>query len=80
MPRTPDRFPGEREEEEILLDPASSDPVTPGAIRSVSGEFRFRDNLGVYEPRLGIPGRLIFKLDGGIVYDSNGHTMVKQEP
>lgn len=80
MARTPDRFPGSREDEELILEPASSDPEVPGAIRNISGEFRLRDNLGVYEPRMGIPGRLIFKLDGGIVYDSNGHTMVKQEP
>lgn len=48
---TPDRFPGVREEEELKLLPESSDPATVGSIRLVSGDFRMRDNLGVFNPR-----------------------------
>ena len=51
MPITPDRFPGTREEDELELKPASTDPTIVGAMRSVSGRFRFRDDLGVYDPR-----------------------------
>lgn len=50
---TPDRFPGPREEEEIKLLPESSDPTTVGAMRLVSGDFRLRDNVGVFNPRTG---------------------------
>ena len=39
MPRTPDRFPGEREEEGILLTPV---PDSPG----VNGEIRYIDGVG----------------------------------
>lgn len=81
MGRTPDRFPGEREEEELRLLPESSDPTVVGAMRLVSGEFRFRDNDGVFSPRtagavnLGI---LVLTLAGGVVYDSLGEIVLKQ--
>lgn len=42
MPRTPDRFPGEREEEAIKLEPASTVPTVNGEFRYVTGVgFRF---------------------------------------
>lgn len=42
MPRTPDRFPGEREDEGILLEPGATAPVTDGEITYVTGiGFRF---------------------------------------
>lgn len=42
MPRTPDRFPGEREEEGILLEPSAVVPTTNGEFRYVTGVgFRF---------------------------------------
>lgn len=40
MPRTPDRFPGEREEEGILFDTTSSAPP------AVDGEFRYVQGVG----------------------------------
>ena len=51
MPITPDRFPGTREEEELALQPASSDPTVVGAMRLVSGRYRLRDDLGGFDPR-----------------------------
>lgn len=51
MTTTPDRFPGTREEDELELKPASSDPTVVGAMRSVSGRFRLRDDVGVFDPR-----------------------------
>jgi hypothetical protein len=50
---TPDRFPGEREEEGLKLEPSSADPDTVGGVRLVSGAFRMRDNSGVFDPRTG---------------------------
>lgn len=37
MPRTPDRFPGEREDEGILLEPGAATPAVNGEIRYVTG-------------------------------------------
>lgn len=56
MVTTPDRFPGAREEEEVKLDPASLDPPSVGGVRLVSGDFRMRDNFGVFNPREGGTG------------------------
>jgi hypothetical protein len=50
MPRTPDRFPGSREEDELQLTPEASDPTIVGAVRNVSGLFRLRDNDGAFSP------------------------------
>jgi hypothetical protein len=42
MPQTPDRFPGEREDEGVLLEPGASVPIVDGEIRYVTGVgFRF---------------------------------------
>lgn len=42
MPRTPDRFPGEREEESIQFEPSAVVPTTNGEFRYVTGVgFRF---------------------------------------
>lgn len=52
MPRTPDRFPGTREETEVLLVSQASDPADEGAARYVTpGNFRLKDQLGVFNPR-----------------------------
>lgn len=51
MPRTPDRRPGSLDEEEILLEERLSDPTTLGAMRYVSGDFRFNDSVGAFNPR-----------------------------
>jgi hypothetical protein len=48
---TKDRFPGTREETELLLeDDGSGDPTVAGAQRFVSNRFRFKDNSAVLEP------------------------------
>ncbi len=82
MGRTPDRFPGTLEEDELKLLPESSDPTTVGAVRLVSGAFRFRDNGGVFDPRTvgGAAGLrlLVLTLAGGVVYDNFGEIVLKQ--
>lgn len=56
MARTPDRFPGPREDEELLLDECAEDPTAPGGLRFVDGAFRMRDDSGVFDPRLDSAG------------------------
>lgn len=57
MPRTPDRFPGTREDEELYLEDqgpgglAGGDPTVAGSLRFVTNQFRFIDGLGVFDPR-----------------------------
>jgi len=61
MPRTPDRFPGSREEEAIILENRVTDPATPGEIRYVNNHFRFNEGGTVIG--LGLSGhRLIDEL------------------
>lgn len=56
MPQTPDRHPGALDEEEIQFEDraADGDPTVTGAMRFVSGAFRLRDSIGVFNPRTGI--------------------------
>ncbi len=53
MARTPDRRPGEADEEGIVLEnrPSGSNPSAAGGIRYVDGAFSFRDSLGLFNPR-----------------------------
>ena len=55
MSQTPDRFPGIRYEEELALEDrtADGDPTVETHMRYVSGAFRFKDSVGVYDPRAG---------------------------
>lgn len=53
MPKTPDRYPGEAEEEGLLFESSSEDPTAVGGVRLVSGAFRFKDSTGVFNPRSG---------------------------
>lgn len=55
MPRTPDRIPGEADEEGIILENrAPGDvPVVAGGIRYVNGSFVFLDGSGTFDPRTG---------------------------
>lgn len=53
---TPDRFPGSREEDELVLRPATEDPATEGALRYVNGAWRLVDGSGVFDPRTGGSG------------------------
>lgn len=44
MARTPDRFPGEREDEGLFLDPDTVSPTVNGTVRYITGTgFQFRD-------------------------------------
>lgn len=53
MARTPDRRPGESDEEGIVLENRASgdNPSVAGGIRFVNGSFSFRDSLGLFNPR-----------------------------
>lgn len=53
MSRTPDRRPGESDEEGIVLEdrPAGDYPSSTGGMRYVDGQFRFRDSIGIFNPR-----------------------------
>ena len=48
MPRTPDRFPGPREDEAIALEEQAAEPA-PGEIRNVSGTLKGADAQGAFE-------------------------------
>lgn len=52
MGRTPDRFPGPREDEELVLADRTDEPVLAGSLRLVTGRFRFRDADGPFNPRI----------------------------
>lgn len=53
MGRTPDRRPGEADEEGIVLEnrPAGLEPPLAGGIRYVADSFSLRDKLGIFNPR-----------------------------
>ena len=79
MGRTPDYHDGPLYEEEIRFEEQSTDPSAAGYMRYVSGDFRMQDSVGVFNPRDGaaLHGRAIFKVDGGLVYDTNGDALIK---
>lgn len=72
MARTPDRFPGTREEEEVCYTDrtADGDPTDERAVRYVSSEFRMKDAIGVFNPRSTADGSGPVTLDTG--YDGTG--------
>lgn len=84
MTKTPDRFPGSREETELLLRAQPSDPTDAGATRYVTGgDFAMRDQYGVFNPRHADQGGddnryLILRTDGGVVYDLSGDVVLKE--
>ena len=55
MPRTPDRSPGEEDQEGTIYEnwAPGNDPPALGGVRLVDGEFRMRDSVGVFNPRTG---------------------------
>jgi hypothetical protein len=71
MGRTPDRYPGIREEEAILITDSPTEPTEPFTIARVGGKLRVIDDLGPYDPRGGgaLPaatevGQMLFSFDG----------------
>ena len=58
MAVTPDRHPGESDEEGLVLENLApgNDPTVVGGIRYVNGAFRQKDAQGVYDPRVDIHG------------------------
>jgi hypothetical protein len=82
MSKTPDRHPGPLyEDEEIVLQERETDPDIVGAMRRVGGSIRARDASGVFNLRQGAGTAdnryLIFKTDGGIVYNTAGNVVEK---
>ncbi len=71
MTRTPDRFPGTRDETEVLFSSQASDPTDAGAQRYVTpGDFRMKDQYGVFNPRNGgANGRLLSSIQVSITGD-----------
>jgi hypothetical protein len=51
--RTPDRFPGARQEEELQLTDESADPSVVGAITHNAGVLKGKDSIGVFDLRSG---------------------------
>lgn len=81
MSVTPDRWPGIREEESIHLETRDSgtDPTVVGELLFADGQFKLRDAIGVFDPRVAGSrvGLLIFKIDGGLIYNSAGEPLLK---
>ena len=72
MPQTPDRFPGEREDEGLLLEPSGIVPTVNGELRYVAGVgFRFFEEgvekglsgSGITEPQHEALDTLVHELD-----------------
>jgi len=84
MTKTPDRFPGSREETELILREQGTAPTDEGASRYVTaGDFAMRDQHGVFNPRHADQGGddnryLIIRTDGGVVYDLSGDLVIKE--
>lgn len=57
MGLTPDRRPGEANEEGTVYEnlAVGNDPPTVGGVRLVNGAFRMRDAIGVFNPRTNLP-------------------------
>jgi len=51
MGQTPDRFPGEADEEGTIYSVNAVDPPTVGEVRYNGSAFRMRDSVGVFDPR-----------------------------
>ena len=51
MAKTPDRTPGESDEEGTIYISQGSDPSVAGGVRYVGSDFRMKDGLGVFNPR-----------------------------
>jgi len=78
--QTPDRFPGERREDGlILVDEGRGEPIEIGGIRNVGGKLRVRDKDGIFDPRTGgfNVDDIVFDSLGRIVYDSSGLVVIK---
>ena len=70
MTKTRNTFPGPREEEEYqYFVTGSTVGMITGSARYVSGDFQMRDQVGIFNPRDGIPaatglGQVLFSIDG----------------
>lgn len=83
MPKTPDRRPGlQYEDDAIVFDDRGVDiSASDRGIYRKGGDMWVRDSIGVFNMRqAGNDNRyLIFKIDGGLVYDTNGDLAVKEQ-
>lgn len=79
MSTTPDRFPGDREEDKIRLNPqAGESTVDVGDMIYSDDRFKFRDANGEFDPRSSAAsGLLVICSNGTLIYDSNGDVQLK---
>lgn len=61
MPRTPDRFPGESDDEGIVLSDAAADPTVLGEIVRNGNDIKAKDGTGVFNLRSGGATPLVHK-------------------
>jgi len=71
VPITPDRTPGESDEEGLNLEDVGVDPVVVGGFRNNAGALKARDSIGVFNLRQPgtVPtptaiGQVLFSVDG----------------
>jgi hypothetical protein len=63
MAKTPDRTPGEANEEGTIYVVQPSDPTVAGGVRYVTGgDFRMKDQYGVFNPRGPTPAAADFTI------------------
>jgi hypothetical protein len=53
MPRTPDRFPGTREDEALIIEDTTTQPAVLGEFRHDAGSLYAKDSVGVFNLRSG---------------------------
>jgi hypothetical protein len=80
VPRTPDRFPGESDEEGIRLEDVGVDPTVVGEIVFNTSAFKAKDGTGVFDLRSGTglsAASLVLAVDGSFVYVGDGDIVTK---
>ena len=92
MGRTPERFPGARHEEGLILDQETdeglpvTDPEEMGGTTYHNGSFAMRDAIGVFNPRDGggfstdNVKRLLINSRGHVLHDVTGELVLKVGP
>lgn len=80
MSKTPDRFPGEREDEGLLLTDEGVSPTQEGETRYRAGSFQMRDSAGIFNPRDGGGGGYVANRLGQLLFSLDASTFVPANP
>lgn len=80
MSKTPDRFPGEREDEGLVISDEGIDPDKLGEVRYSAGDFKMKDHLGVFNPRTSGGGGYTATHTGQFLASVDGATFVPALP